>query len=115
MPQLLCPPGCSSRALLEQKQHLVCLQLREKEAEADGLIGPVEEMYALLRRYEVRVPAEELTAVSDLRYSWKKLLDLAVTVSDNLSGLQVSLTGSLTAPHILAQLFRFRDNISKIW
>ncbi len=75
--------------MLQQKQHLVCLQLREKEAESDALIGPVEEMYALLRRYEVRVPAEELTAVSDLRYSWKKLLDLAVTVSDNLSGLQV--------------------------
>ena len=35
------------------------------------------------------MPAEELTAVSDLRYSWRKLLDLAVTVSDNLSQLQV--------------------------
>ena len=64
-------------------------QVREKDSESDGLIGPVEEMYALLRKYEVRVPAEELIAVSDLRYSWKKLMDLAVTVSDNLSGLQV--------------------------
>lgn len=67
------------------------MQVREKEADSEGLIGPVEEMYALLRRYEVRVPADELTVVSDLRYSWKKLLDLASTTSDNLSELQVTI------------------------
>ena len=83
------------------------LQLREKEADSDALIGPVEEMYALLRRYEVRVPAEELTAVSDLRYSWKKLLDLAVTVSDNLSGLQVKLIIYVMLARCISLLFLF--------
>ena len=28
-------------------------QVREREAEIDGIIGPIEEMYALLARYEV--------------------------------------------------------------
>ena len=65
-------------------------QVREKEADSDGLIGPVEDMYALLGRYEVRLPAEELAAVSDLRYSWRKLLDLASATSDTLSQLQVA-------------------------
>lgn len=66
------------------------MQVREREAESDVLIGPIEEMYALLRKYEVRVPAEELAAVSDLRYSWKKLLSQAVEVSDKLGQLQAS-------------------------
>jgi len=66
-----------------------CKQVREKESDSDGLIGPVEDMYALLGRYEVRLPAEELAAVSDLRYSWRKLLDLASATSNTLSQLQV--------------------------
>lgn len=73
------------------------------------MIGPIEEMYALLRKYEVRVPAEELTAVSDLRYCWKKLLDLAVTVSDNLSNLQVSLFIVSSQDNDLA----LRDTVTK--
>jgi hypothetical protein len=74
---------------LNQDEDLCCVQVREKEADSDGLIGPVEDMYALLGRYEVRLPAEELTAVSDLRYSWRKLLDLASATSNTLSQLQV--------------------------
>ena len=69
------------------------LQVREKEADLDSLIGPIEEMYALLRRYEVRVPAKELDAVSDLRYSWRKLHDLASVTSNALSQLQVWAQG----------------------
>ena len=49
-------------------------------------------MYALLRRYEVRVASEEFAAVGDLRYLWKKLHDLASSTSDHLSQLQVNLT-----------------------
>jgi len=33
----------------------VLKEVREKESEIDNLIGPIEEMYALLLRYEVRV------------------------------------------------------------
>ena len=32
-------------------------QVREREAEIDSIIGPIEEMYALLTRYEVRCAA----------------------------------------------------------
>ncbi len=40
-------------------------------------------------RYEVKVPKDETTMVSDLRYGWKKLRKLATDVSDNLTRLQV--------------------------
>ena len=56
----------------------------------DNLINPIEDMYALLMRYEVRVPKEETDMVGDLRYSWKKLRKLSTDVSDNLARLQVT-------------------------
>ena len=65
------------------------LQVREKEANVDNLINPIEDMYALLMRYEVRVPKEETDMVSDLRYSWRKLRKLSTDVSDTLARLQV--------------------------
>lgn len=65
------------------------LQIREKEANVDNLINPIEDMYSLLMRYEVRVPKEETDMVGDLRYSWKKLRKLSTDVSDNLARLQV--------------------------
>jgi hypothetical protein len=33
---------------------VLLLQVREKEADIDALITPIEEMYSLLLRYEVR-------------------------------------------------------------
>ena len=66
------------------------LQIREKEANVDNLINPIEDMYSLLMRYEVRVPKEETDMVGDLRYSWKKLRKLSTDVSDNLARLQVT-------------------------
>lgn len=69
---------------------LCCImQIREKEANVDNLINPIEDMYSLLMRYEVRVPKEETDMVGDLRYSWKKLRKLSTDVSDNLARLQV--------------------------
>ena len=58
-------------------------------------------MYALLRRYEVRVPAKELDAVSDLRYSWRKLHDLASVTSNALSQLQVVVVSINPQPESL--------------
>jgi dynein heavy chain, axonemal len=69
----------------------VLKEVREKEADIDNLITPIEEMYGLLLRYEVRVPKEETSMVSDLRYGWKKLRKLATDVSDNLTRLQVTI------------------------
>eukprot|EP00955_Chlamydomonas_euryale_P103513 365498-Chlamydomonas_euryale.AAC.1 len=73
----------------------VLKEVREKESEIDNLIGPIEEMYALLLRYEVRVPKEETTMVSDLRYGWKKLRKLSTDVTDNLTRLQVGFKREL--------------------
>lgn len=73
----------------------VLRDVREREAEIDNTITPIEEMYALLNRYEVRVPKEELAMVSDLRYSWKKLRKLAMDVSDTLTRMQVGFKRTL--------------------
>ncbi|CAD7698753.1 unnamed protein product [Ostreobium quekettii] len=73
----------------------VLKEVREKEADIDNLINPIEEMYALLLRYEVRVPKEETDMVGDLRYSWKKLRKLATDVSDSLARLQVGFKREL--------------------
>ncbi len=84
------------------KWSCIRLQIREKEANVDNLINPIEDMYSLLMRYEVRVPKEETDMVGDLRYSWKRLRKLSTDVSDNLARLQVHLhhllLGSVALP-----------------
>lgn len=70
-------------------------EVRAREADVDGVIGPIEEMYALLARYEVRVPKEEAALVSDLRYGWRKLRKLAADVSDGLARLQAGFRRDL--------------------
>ena len=64
-------------------------QIRHREANLDAIIAPIQDMYTLLTRYEVRLPKDELDAVSDLRYSWRKLNKQALDVSGNLAKLQV--------------------------
>ena len=71
------------------------LQVRDKEANIDNLINPIEDMYALLTRYQVAVPKEEGDLVSDLHYSWKKLRKLATDVSNKLAKLQVGFKREL--------------------
>ena len=44
----------------------VLKEIREKESELDTIMTPIEEIYALLARYEVRVPKEETETVSEL-------------------------------------------------
>lgn len=77
------------------------LQIREKEANVDNLINPIEDMYSLLMRYEVRVPKEETDMVGDLRYSWKKLRKLSTDVSDNLARLQVTEHLGVSFPYLV--------------
>ncbi|KAK9794950.1 hypothetical protein WJX73_010224 [Symbiochloris irregularis] len=71
-------------------------EIRHREANLDGIIAPIQDMYALLTRYEVRLPKDELDAVSDLRYSWRKLNKLALEVSNNLAKLQAGFKKLLT-------------------
>ncbi len=49
----------------------------------------------------MRVPKEETSMVSDLRYGWKKLRKLAAEVADNLNRLQVGNPGRQRCRHDL--------------
>ena len=62
--------------------------MREKEGQNEQLFGPVEDMYSMLNRYEVRVTKEEQDTVGELPYSWKKLKTLADSVGDGLVAMQ---------------------------
>eukprot|EP00854_Cymbomonas_tetramitiformis_P001067 gene1068-1616_t len=73
----------------------VLKEVRERESEIDHLMVPIEEIYSLLGRYEVRVAKEETDMVGDLRYSWKKLRKLAIDITDNLTRLQVGFKREL--------------------
>ena len=107
-------PSCLSKC------SSIRLQIREKEANVDNLINPIEDMYSLLMRYEVRVPKEETDMVGDLRYSWKKLRKLSTDVSDNLARLQVHLhhllLGSLTftLQHLLTAIICIQIALSML-
>mmetsp|Transcript_22861 Transcript_22861/g.57008 ORF Transcript_22861/g.57008 Transcript_22861/m.57008 type:complete len:4427 (+) Transcript_22861:2-13282(+) len=69
--------------------------LRDKEANLDAEFGPVEDMYALLARYDVPVPKEETDIVTDLRYSWKKLKKLSADLQEHLSQMQAPFKKNL--------------------
>ena len=71
------------------------IQVRDKEANIDNLINPIEDMYALLTKYQVAVPKEESDLVSDLPYSWKKLRKLATELSNKLAKLQAGFKREL--------------------
>jgi dynein heavy chain len=75
---------------LEDVREVMDLQreLRDREAMIDTLMTPIEEIYALLTRYEVRVPREETDLLADLRPNWKKVHKLSCDTSDTLAGLQ---------------------------
>jgi hypothetical protein len=55
---------------------------------------------------QVRVPKEETSMVSDLRYGWKKLRKLSMEISDNLASLQVRTEALHTALHTLCAITR---------
>jgi dynein heavy chain len=75
---------------LEDVRNVMDLQreLRDREAEIDTLMTPIEEIYALLTRYEVRVPREETDLLADLRPNWRKVHKISCDTSDTLAGLQ---------------------------
>ena len=54
----------------------------------DWVFGPVEEKYALLGKYEVKMPKEETDTLGDLRFSWKKLKKVSDELTDKLRGMQ---------------------------
>jgi dynein heavy chain len=70
---------------------------REAEAEFERAAAPVEEMYALLARHEVRVPKEEADALGDLQYQYRGLRRATADAGARLAGAQARLLGEVRA------------------
>ena len=75
---------------------LTLKEVRDKEAEIDQQFGPVEEMYGLLAKYQVRVEKEETDGVEALRYNWKLLRSKATQSAENLQKVQAGFKRDLT-------------------
>uniref|UniRef100_A0A673T0U8 Dynein axonemal heavy chain 8 n=1 Tax=Suricata suricatta TaxID=37032 RepID=A0A673T0U8_SURSU len=72
---------------------LACI--RDNEIQMDMILGPIEEAYAILNRFEVEVTKEESEAVDTLRYSFNKLQSKAVSVQDELVQVQPKFKSNL--------------------
>lgn len=70
-------------------------EIREKEAEIDNDMKPIEDTYDLLARYDVRIPKEEIDSVAEARNAWSRLLKQANQVSDHLTAVQPSFKREL--------------------
>uniref|UniRef100_A0A4W3JQZ3 Dynein heavy chain 5, axonemal-like n=1 Tax=Callorhinchus milii TaxID=7868 RepID=A0A4W3JQZ3_CALMI len=71
--------------------------IREKQITIDLKIGPVEELYNLLNKYELQVVKEDSESVDTLRYTWERLLHHAIEVQNHLIALQPSFHTELIA------------------
>ncbi|XP_048203785.1 dynein axonemal heavy chain 8 isoform X1 [Perognathus longimembris pacificus] len=69
--------------------------IRDNEIQMDMTLGPIEEAYGILNRFEVEVTKEESEAVDTLRYSFNKLQSKAVSVQDELVQVQPKFKSDL--------------------
>ncbi|MEJ1288061.1 hypothetical protein NN561_019090 [Cricetulus griseus] len=69
--------------------------IRDNEIQMDMTLGPIEEAYGILNRFEVEVTKEESEGVDTLRYSFNKLQSKAVSVQDELVQVQPKFKGNL--------------------
>ncbi|XP_030831333.1 dynein heavy chain 5, axonemal isoform X2 [Strongylocentrotus purpuratus] len=69
--------------------------VRENEIRIEMAIGPIEESYALLNKYELLVAKEDVERVDTLRYSWAKLSSQATEVSHHLLSIQPNFRAGL--------------------
>ncbi|XP_032892362.1 dynein heavy chain 5, axonemal-like [Amblyraja radiata] len=70
-------------------------EIREKQIEIDLQIGPIEEFFAMLNKYEMQVVKEDSDRVDTLRYTWEKLLMHGTAVQNQLISLQPSFRAEL--------------------
>ncbi|TSL82498.1 Dynein heavy chain 5, axonemal [Bagarius yarrelli] len=63
-------------------------EIREHQISVDFQVGPIEESYAMLHKYELSVVKEEMEKVDTLRYAWEKLLTRSSEVQNELICLQ---------------------------
>ncbi|KAM4835098.1 dynein axonemal heavy chain 8 [Thomomys bottae] len=80
--------------------------IRDNEIQMDMTLGPIEEAYGILNRFEVEVTKEESEAVDTLRYSFNKLQSKAVSVQDELVQVQPKFKSNL-----LEAVEVFRDDV----
>ena len=59
-------------------------ELREEQIRMDNMLGPIEQSYAILSKYDVVVPRTETEKLDTLNYEWEKLLSLSKGVQNNL-------------------------------
>ncbi|XP_071995855.1 dynein axonemal heavy chain 8 isoform X2 [Engystomops pustulosus] len=71
--------------------------IRDKEIWIDRSLGPIEEVYAILTRFQVPITREESEVADTLRYSFAKLISKTVFVQDELSRLLPELKRNLSA------------------
>ncbi|XP_039592867.1 dynein heavy chain 5, axonemal isoform X2 [Polypterus senegalus] len=70
-------------------------EIREQQINIDFQIGPIEESYAMLNKYDLLVAKEEAERVDTLRYTWEKLLGRGNEVQNELVTLQPNFRGEL--------------------
>uniref|UniRef100_F7EDE6 Dynein axonemal heavy chain 8 n=1 Tax=Monodelphis domestica TaxID=13616 RepID=F7EDE6_MONDO len=80
--------------------------IRDNEIQMDMILGPIEEAYTILNRFEVEVTKEESEAVDTLRYSFNKLQSKAVS-TDELVQVQPKFKSNL-----LESVEVFREDVS---
>uniref|UniRef100_A0A8C2TVC6 Dynein axonemal heavy chain 5 n=1 Tax=Coturnix japonica TaxID=93934 RepID=A0A8C2TVC6_COTJA len=69
--------------------------IRELQFSIDSQVGPIEESYAILNKYDLLVTKEESEKVDTLHYTWEKLLLRANEVQNELIALQPKFRGEL--------------------
>ncbi|XP_032555846.1 dynein heavy chain 5, axonemal isoform X2 [Chiroxiphia lanceolata] len=70
-------------------------EIRELQISIDSQVGPIEESYAMLNKYDLLVAKEETEKVDTLHYTWEKLLIRANEVQNELVALQPNFRGEL--------------------
>uniref|UniRef100_A0A8C3KPH9 Dynein axonemal heavy chain 5 n=1 Tax=Calidris pygmaea TaxID=425635 RepID=A0A8C3KPH9_9CHAR len=70
-------------------------EIRELQISIDSQVGPIEESYAMLNKYDLLVAKEETEKVDTLHYTWEKLLVRANEVQNELIALQPNFRGEL--------------------
>ncbi|KPP75577.1 dynein heavy chain 5, axonemal-like [Scleropages formosus] len=70
-------------------------EIREHQIATDFQVGPIEECYAMLQKYELLVAKEDAEKVDTLRYTWEKLLTRGTEVQNELVALEPKFRGEL--------------------
>ncbi|XP_023932850.1 dynein heavy chain 8, axonemal [Lingula anatina] len=69
--------------------------IRQNQIRIDMTLGPIEEAYAMLAKYNISVTNEETNKVDTLRYSFMKLIRKAGEIQDELVKIQPNFKSEL--------------------